>query len=169
MKTGLFVVMLCFVALLEVGSDKRKTPADADMTAHFRLHEAGFETLRSMIENDTLSHYPLFAQEKRDSVPLSVSAEREAEYQSLMNEIQVLRFEYYPEDGKNTILFYYFKKGNATWGIDKGFEYVNDRTNEQDKDFTEKELYDTAIELNQNCRLYKKINDRWNLFIMYDR
>jgi hypothetical protein len=38
-----------------------------------------------------------------------------------MEKIQIIRFE-------NANLFVYFEKCDATWGIEKGFEYVMDRT-----------------------------------------
>ena len=76
LKTILFVIMLGFLALLGLGSDKRKTPADAQMIEHFELNEMLFEELRSMIENDSLSHFPLFVQEKRDNILLPISLKK---------------------------------------------------------------------------------------------
>ena len=131
MKKTLIILSLFAFALL-VGScgQKQPIPTDNPMIEHFQAHEKLFEELRSMIENDNLSHYPLYASEVRDSVPLSISAERALEYDTLMQKIQITRFWYFSplrEDEKNSIEFYYFVKGDATWGIEKGFEYVVDR------------------------------------------
>ena len=171
-----FIIFSFFAFALLVGScgQKQPIPTDAQMIEHFELNKTLFEELCSMIENDALDHFPLFAQEKRDSVLLSISADRELEYDLLMKKIQIQSFwDCNPyqeaEADKNSILFFYFVKGDATWGIEKGFEYVFDRSIEDDKEFTEKELYDLVIEKHENCQLYKKINDNWNLFIFYDR
>jgi L-rhamnose mutarotase len=147
-------------------------PTDTEMIAHFQRHETVFGELCFMIEKDSLSHIPLFIQEKEQGMVLLISAEREFEYDSLMDKIQITSIwnsSPFQRETKNSILFYYFTKGDATWGIEKGFEYVFDRTKEDDKEFTEKELHDLAIERYENCELYKKINDNWNLFIIYDR
>jgi hypothetical protein len=170
-KTILFVIILGFLTLVFGSGDKRKMPADAQMIEHFKLHETLFEELRNMIDNDTLSHYPPHAQDKRDGIPLSISHERELEYISMLKEIQIEGIKHYWWR-KNSIQFTYFEKGSATWGIEKGFEYVFDRANEEEKSkvFTDKELHDFVVESKlDNCTFYKKINANWNLYIEYDR
>lgn len=151
---------------------KQNVPTDAQMIEHFNLQKRFFEELCLMIENDSIDHYPSFAQEKRDSKVLPISADRQLEYDSLMRKIQIVSFWYsnpYQITDNKSILFFYFGKGDATWGIDKGYEYVPERSNEEGKEFTENELYDLSIEKHENCNLYKKINDKWNLFLIYDR
>jgi len=151
---------------------KQNVPTDAQMIEHFNLHKRFFEELCLMIENDSIDHYPSFAQEKRDSKVLPISADRQLEYDSLMRKIQIVSFWYsnpYQITDNKSVLLFYFGKGDATWGIDKGYEYVPERSNEEGKEFTENELYDLSIEKHENCNLYKKINDKWNLFLIYDR
>jgi L-rhamnose mutarotase len=151
---------------------KQNVPTDAQMIEHFNLHKRFFEELCLMIENDSIDHYPSFAQEKRNSKVLPISADRQLEYDSLMRKIQIVSFWYsnpYQITDNKSVLFFYFGKGDATWGIDKGYEYVPERSNEEGKEFTENELYDLSIEKHENCNLYKKINDKWNLFLIYDR
>jgi len=159
----LIPIMVSLAIMIYAHEKGPPVPTDAEMIEHFKLHEKLFEELYSMIKNDyPLSSFPLSIHEKEMGKLLPISTYRELEYNSLMEKIQIIRF-------KGTNLFVYFEKGDATWGIEKGFEYVFDRMNEKDKEFTEKELYDFAIEKRENCDLYKKINDNWNLFIMYDR
>jgi hypothetical protein len=166
------VLVIALIVVCIQLSDHRPTPTDAEMTQHFKLNETLFEELRIMIENDTLSHFPLFAQEERDNIFLSISIERGLEYESLMRKLQIIQFlnaNPFTTPSENSILFYYFSKGDATWGIDKGFEYVTSRAKEGGKEFAEKELRDLVREKQDNCNLYKKINGNWNLFIFYDR
>ena len=148
-------------------------PTDTEMIEHFQLHETLFEELRTMIEYDSLRSFPLSVHEKKEGKILPISVDRESKYDSLMKKTQIIRFWYsnpFQKAKENSILFFYFEKGDATWGIEKGFEYVFDRAEEEDKEFMEIELYDSVIEkYKNNCFLYKKINDKWNLFIFYDR
>jgi len=139
---ALMPIMVSLAIMILTHEKGPPVPTDAEMIEHFKSNEKLFEELRLVIRKD--------------------STDRELEYNSLMEKIQIIRF-------RGTNLFIYFEKGDATWGIEKGFEYVFDRMNEKDKEFTEKELYDFAIEKQENCDIYKKINDNWNLFIMYDR
>jgi hypothetical protein len=158
----LIPIIVSLVIMIHVYEKGPPVPTDAEMIEHFKSHEKLFEELCLMIKNDySLSSFPLSIHEKEMGKLLSVSVDREFEYNSLMEKIQIIRFW-----NKNLV---YFEKGDATWGIEKGFEYVLDRTEEENKEFTEEELYDLAIEKLGNCNLYKKINDNWNLYIMYDR
>jgi len=173
MKVTLNLIVAILIMFILMGCNSgQPVPTDVEMIEHFKKHEILFEELCSMIENDSLRHYPLFAQEIRDSIPLAISAERASEYDSLMKVIQIKSFLGYSNhinSERESILFFYFEKGDATWGIEKGFEYVLDRSKEDNKEFTEMELYDLAIEKRENCFLYKKINEKWNLFLFYDR
>jgi len=139
---ALMPIIVSLAIMILTHEEGPPVPTDAEMIEHFKSNEKLFEELRLVIRKD--------------------STDRELEYNSLMEKIKIIRF-------RGTNLFVYFEKGDATWGIEKGFEYVFDRMNEKDKEFTEKELYDFAIEKQENCDIYKKINDNWNLFIMYDR
>ena len=161
-----FVLMIFCIAKCNKGEP---VPTDVQMIEHFKLNETFFEELHSMIENDSLRRFPLYVHEKKEGKVLPISVDRELEYDSLMKKIQVTEFRAFSPFRENSILFFHFIKGDATWGIEKGFEYVFDRSKEDDKEFTERELYDLVIEKHENCQLYKKINDNWNLFIFYDR
>lgn len=154
-------------------SDAQPVPTDAQMIRHFEENSTLFEELCLMITSDNLRHYPQYASEIRDSVPLPISAARALAYDSLMAKVQIQSFcnfnPFQTLNSENSILFDFFVKGDATWGIERGFEYVFDRDIESKKEFTEQELYDTAMERFENCELYKKIDDKWNLFFFYDR
>ena len=159
------------MSIMSIGSSE-PAPTDKQMIEHFNSHKELFEELCSMIEHDLLSSYPLLASEKEEGEILSIPADRQAEYDSLMKKLHITWFyhpEWYHNRSDKTIRFYYWGKGDATWGIDKGFEYVPDRSNEGDKEFIEGDLSDTARERGENCSLYKKINDQWNLLLIYDR
>jgi len=160
----LLPIIVSLAIMISVYEKGPPVPTDAEMIEHFKLHEKLFEELRSMIKYDHyLDNFPLSIHEKNSGKHLPISIDRELEYNSLMKKIKITRF-------SKLVEFIYFEKGDATWGIIKGFEYVSDRTNEKGKEFTEKELSDFAVnEKRTNCELYKKINDNWNLFIMYDR
>ena len=148
----------------------QEMPTDAQMIEHFNQYQKELEKLYLMIKNDSINHYPLFAQEEGKT--LSISSNRQLEYDFLMKKIQIKSLWYsnpYQNSVNESVLFFYFGKGDATWGIDKGYEYVPDKYNETDKEFTEEELYDVAMKKHENCNLYKKINNNWNLFLMYDR
>jgi len=160
----IYIVVIAILTLIMITAMGKgaHVPTDAEMIEHFRSNEVSFEELRSMIEKDTsLRNYPLSVHEEKDSTRLSISTDRALEYDYLMGKIQITCI-------WNRHLFVYLEKGDATWEIVKGFEYVPDRTIETDKEFTEKELYDLAITRNY-CVIYKRINDNWNLYLRYDR
>ncbi|MCL2327299.1 MAG: hypothetical protein FWC39_02165 [Bacteroidetes bacterium] len=169
----ILIIVSTLAIIVSSCTQKQNIPADAQMIAHFELNKTLFEELRSMIENDTLRSFPLTYHDKKEGKVLHISQERELEYDTVMKKIQVAEFWAFSPFSpfrENSILFFHSGKGDATWSIDKGFEYVFDRTKEEGKKFTEMELYDAVFEkwVNQ-CEYYKKINDNWNLFIFYDR
>jgi len=136
-------------------------PTDAEMIEIFNSHEKIFEELHLMAKKDGLDGIPLTDFEKARGYILPISADRELEYDSLMKEIKVIRL-----DDNN--LFVSYSKGDATWGIEKGFEYAYGRIN--DRKYTEKELRDAVYEkVVPRCEYYKKINEHWNLYIKYER
>jgi len=150
----------------------QEMPTDAQMIGHFNRYEKEFEKLCSMIEEDSLWKYPLSYLDKKGGDSLHISANRQLEYDSLMEKLQIIRF-VHPKWAHNrndkTIRFFSWGIGDATWGIDKGYEYAPERNNEEGKKFAEEELYDLAMKIHENCNLYKKINKNWDLFFMYDR
>jgi len=164
--------VLLMILVMVVFGDHRPTPTDSKMIAHFESNEVVFERLRQMFACDSMEHIPLFYDEKRDGEVLPISAEREHEYDSLMKEIQVTRISdrhFFPGT-KNMIVFDYFSKGDATWGIEKGYEYISNRAEEKDKRFIfTKEESDDIARKEEHVFFCKKINDHWNIFAFYDR
>jgi len=165
-------ITIMLVGILGGGKTEKREPTDAHMIEHFNRNENDFKELRSMIEEDSLRFYPLSYLDKKAGDSLLISKNRQQEYDSIMKKLQIESFyhpEWYHDRSDKTILFLFWSIGDATWGIDKGFEYVPDRNNEEGKEFTDEELYDLAMKKYKNCDLYKKINDNWNLFLFYDR
>jgi hypothetical protein len=173
MRTTRTIGIALLIALfsLNINCGRKDTPSDAQMIEHFNLHLADFKKLCSWIEEDNINHFPLYSNEKRDGVVLTIPKEREAEYDTLMSKTGIISFSHpyrYRDVKSQTIQFYYFGKGDATWGIDKGYEYDPGKEEMQER-FTNNELLNEALTLNKNVFLYKVINENWNLFLIYDR
>jgi len=157
----IFLIQLIPIIMLESVTDRQRVPTDAEMIEHFKLHENYFEKLRLMMENDGLWNYPLSIHEKNSGIILPITADRQEEYDSLMQKIQIVRL----DRGKVVRII----KGDATWEVIKGYEYISDKKYSVRK-YIEEELYSSVRQCEyDDCLLYKKINDRWDLFIFYDK
>lgn len=157
-----------FILLIAIScTTKNPVPTDAQMIEHFNANKESLEELVSLIMEDNLNYYPLFIQDKENGVQLNISKERELEYIRLMDKLSIKRFRRpFKFEKINSIVFYYYEKGDATWSIDKGYEYM--LTPNNSFTYEEGELWEVARRYN-HADLRKKLNDRWNLVIMYDR
>ena len=144
-------------------------PSDKEMIDFFNSHEDEFEKLAIMVEEDKFDHFPLREREKNMGISLDISEERISEYMNIMEKLSIEAIRHPTKSrGRNTIVFMYMGKGDATWGIDKGFEYCPDSLLMEETVFTESELWDEALK-HTNIILYKNINAKWNLFLWYDK
>jgi hypothetical protein len=148
---------------------KNDIPSDSQMIEYFSGHKSDFEQLSLWVQQDKLDHFPLFAQEEKSKIALDISEDRAKEYTNLMAKLSIARIWHpFKLEGRNTIVFTYFEKGNATWEVEKGFEYRPNDIVVEDTNFIENDLWNEALKYD-NATLYKKIDDNWNLFLTYDR
>lgn len=166
MRTTLLIIILILIMGCKNKNKESMIPSDIEMINYFNQNKNYFDNLYLMIEEDKLDHYPLFAQEKRNDISLPISEYRESEYKTLMEGLNLIRF-YHPYKGHKIVYFIYATSGDATWGIDKGYEFYGEKM--QEKEFINNELLDEALKKNVNTLLFKQINESWNLFLMYDR
>jgi hypothetical protein len=145
-------------------------PTDAQMIERFYLYESDFEKLCDWVDQDKIKHFPLTERDIRYGDVLTISDERAKEYSDLMKKISITDLWYVNE----SVTLDYFANGDATWGVYKSYEcypkgFANYERNSDCRYDIENDLLDEAKKYaRKNSCLYKRINDRWDIFLLYD-
>lgn len=161
------------VALMNCRGKKQQNawdlPTDKEMTQVFSAQKEPFEELKNHILKDTKFHYYPFIGKGYDSqYEKEMTKADKTYYAKITDSLKITNMNKTPDEG---IFFECAEKGDATWGVNKGYYYKEGKIEEDDDTkIITGELAEACEKLNKNhCILYKKIEDNRYLFLRYDK